>query len=291
MPRKKGTPRLDFERTLALIKDGKIQTRQIGRAPLWVVTASYPRRGIKIGSILTPNVTRQIFCVLDNLEDLLDQQVHIIKDSYSLGEAPELDDVFETLVRIIHQLGPQNRLDQKTSQRIATELSHLAIKIERRSSTRKRIHDSISRVIQAVIRGLTKRTIRGKVGTAIESVLNRMDQIGGIIPLIELRRSAALREIIRQEKRLWQIAYTLKTRRDSVKARNIKAALLRDLANIQTPDVQSYRLKVQNAKRTVRLTILALEKGRLELAQKYLDHAIKILGYLPSDLSPLVSRI
>ena len=290
MARTKGTPKLDFRKTVELIESGKIQTRRIGRAPLWVVTASYPRFGIRIGSILTPNVARQIFCVLDNLEDLLDQQVHIIEDSYSLGEAPELDDVYRTLVRLTH-LGPQNRLDRTMSAKIASELSQLAIRIERRSESRQKIHQSISRVIQAVIKGLTTRTIRGKVRDAVEAVLKRFDDIGGIIPLIDLKRSAALREIIRQERRLWQIAYTLKTRRDTIGSRNIRAALKRDLRGINIPDVQSYRLKVQNAKRTVQLAINALLQNRNDLAQRYLDHAIHMLGYSPQNLSPLIHRI
>jgi hypothetical protein len=290
LARKKGTPKLGFRETLELIEAGKIQTRQIGRAPLWIVTASYPRMGIRIGSILTPNVSRKIFCVLDNLEDLLKQQKHILEDSYSRGEAPELDDVFETLVRLTH-LGPQNRLNPKMSAKIATELSQLNIKIEKKSAQRQKIHEGISRVIQSVIKGLKKRTIRGKVSTAIEIVLNRMDQISGIIPLIELRRSAALREIIRQERHLWQLASTLKSRRNSISARNLQQALRRDLANIQAPDVQSYRLNVQNAKRTVHLAIIALRKNKPKLAQKYLDHAINILGYSPQDLSPHIARI
>ena len=290
MARKKGTPKLDLRETVALIESGKIQTRQIGRAPLWVITASYPRLGIRIGSILTPNVSRKIFCVLDNLEDLLDQQEHIIEDSYSLGEAPELDDVYKTLVRLAH-LGPQNRLDRATSAKVATELSHLAIRIEKKSEPRQKIHQSISRVIQAVIKGLTTRTIRGKVGFALEGVLKRFDDIGGIIPLIDLKRSAALREIIRQERRHWQIAYTLKTRRDTIQARNIRAALRRDMANIKIPDVQAYRLKVQNAKRTVQLAINVIKQNKPKLAQKYLDHAIHMLGYSPQDLSPLITRI
>ena len=289
MTRKKGTPKLDFRQTLDLIKQGQIQNRQIGRAPLWIVTASYPRMGIRIGSILVPNVSRNIFCVLNTLDDLLQQQKDILEDSYALGEAPELDDVFETLVHLSH-LGPQNHLDLATSQRVARELSKLAIKIERHSSVRKKIHENISRIIQSVIRGLTTRTIRGKVGTAIETVLDRMSQIDTIIPLVEFRRSAALREIIRHEKMLWKIAYELKTRSRTTRARNIKAALKRDCVSIKVPDVQSYRLKVQNAKRTVGLALIALGNNKPDLAQQYLEHAVRILGYSPEDLSPLVIR-
>lgn len=290
MARKKGTPKLDFLETRNLIKTGKIQTRQIGHTPLWVVDVSYPRRGIKRGSILTPNVARQIFCVLDNLEDLLDQQKHIIDDSYSRNEAPELDEVYKTFVSLTH-LGPQNRLDRKMSAKIATELSGLAIKIEKQSPQRKIIHQKISNCIKAVIHGLTTRTIRGKVRDAIEAVLKRFDEIGGIIPLIDLKRSAALREIIRQERALWSIAYTLKTRRDTIGAKNIRNALKHVLADIKVPDVQDYRKKTQNAKRLVQLAINAIAKGKPALAQKYLDHAINTLGYSPSDLSPHITRV
>lgn len=286
LARKKGTPKLELQKILELIDAGKILTRRLGKAPLWVVTASYPRMGVGIGKILVPDVSRKIFYVLDGIDKLLEQQQEILQDTYALGEVPEMTDVFETLVRLTH-LGPQNRLDLPTSQKVAAEFSKLAIRIERHSESREKIHESISRIIQAIIRGLTTRTIRGKVSTAIEIVVARMSQVETIIPLIELRRSAALQEIIRQERALWKIAYELKTRVKTLGAKNITAALRRDLETIRVPDVQPYRRKVQNAKRTMVLARTALAQHRYQLAQKYLEHAIRILGYSPEDLSPL----
>ncbi len=290
MARKRGTPPLDFEKTLGLIKSGNIQTSQIGRASLWVVTGSYPRMGIGIGKILTPNVSRKIFCVLDSLEDLLKQQKQIIDDGYSRDEAPELEDVYQTLVSLTH-LGPQKRLDHNTKLRISTSLSFLNLRIKRNSAPRKKIHEAISRVIKSVISDLTTRTISGKVNNALTALLDRMAQIDFIIPFIDLKRSSALREIIRQERDLWKIAYTLKTRRDSLQARNIRAALKRDLKEMRVPEVQDYRKNTQKAKRIVQLAINAIARNEPRLAENYLDHAINTLGYSPKDLSPHKIRI
>src|SRR3990167_1485230 len=117
---------LDYETTLAMIESGKIATQQIGKAPLWVVTKSYPRLGLAIGTILFPNVTGAFFVRSPEMDSLLSQHGHIM-DGYEKGEVPELDQVFQTLVKIGQLIGFQARMNQDVRTRVTSELSFTLI--------------------------------------------------------------------------------------------------------------------------------------------------------------------
>lgn len=280
-------PSLDYETTLAAIKSGKIATRQIGNAPLWVVTGSFSRLGIRKGTILFPNVTAAHFIRSSELYSLLSQHGHIM-DGYGQGEIPKLAQIFETLVKIGQVLGFQGRLSPEVRKRVISELSYALIKMRGTTGGKGEARQMMYQAVADCIHGLSTGRISGKVEQAIGFITGRLEQIGTkIAPLIDRRRIAALYEIAQQERNLWRIAYTLRTRRRTLSQRNITDALKRDLDELALSDVLPFRRQVITGRTLVNSALAALKANNPNYAGYLLDRAINHLGFVSENLRPI----
>lgn len=274
-------PSLDYETTLAAIKSGTIATRQIGSAPLWVATGSYPRLGIRKGTILFPNVTAAHFIRSSELYSLLSQHGHIM-DGYGQGEIPKLAQIFETLVKIGQVLGFQGRLSPEVRKRVISELSYALIKMRGTTGGKGEARQMMYQAVADCIHGLSTGRISGKVEQAIRFITHRLEQIGTkIAPLIDRRRVAALYEIAQQERQLWRIAFKLHSRRKTLHVDHITAAIERDIREARNPDVLPFRRMVLNAKTIVRSAIAAIKANNNGYAGHLLSKAIIHLGFEP----------
>jgi len=275
---------LEYSATLGRIKSGKIKTSQIGNSPLWIVAQSY--LGLKRGQILVPNVTGGYFFVLKEMHSLLRQQGYIV-DGYESNEIPRCGSVFEALVSISQELGMQGKLTDNNRRHLAAKLDDAAFQIRGSAGGKAEAKEELLQAIEDCIQKVIGFKIRDRVENAIRFLVGRMEQIGtGIGPLIERRRSAAFYYIAQEERQLWRIAHTLRTRMETTNKENVAAALARDLESMRIPKAQPFRQQVMSARTLTRNTIAAIEASNPSYASRLLFCAIDHLGFEPKTLKP-----
>jgi len=274
----------EYTLTLDRIKSGKIKTSQIGNAPLWISTQSC--RGLKLGQIFVPNVNGGYFFVLEEMYSLLRQQGYVI-DGYEKNEIPRCGSVFEALVGISQELGMQGKLTKHNRRLLASRLSNAAHQIKGGAGGKAEAKEELLQAIEDCIQKVIGNIIRDRVENAIRFLVGRMEQIGTSIgPLIERRRSAALFYIAQEERQLWRIAYTLRTRMNSTQKKNVAAALTRDLESMRIPEAQPFRQQVMSARTLTRNATASIKVGNPTYASRLLFCAIEHLGIEPISLKP-----
>lgn len=289
MAKKAGQPKLVWDDVYARIKKGKIKTEQPGRSAIWVVTEPYHPLKIERWTILVPNVTSGVVMSLSELKPLIRQQDHILNDGYSRGELPELRDIFQTLLYLVHVYGTMARLSPKIRKKIATELRSLIARIEETPVVKKATRLSILEALLRVAKEVEKGAIRGAVANAIEAVFDRLNQLGVIMPAIDHRRKDAFEALCQLERELWLFAYKISTVRKVFRERNARSGLLNYVREAELPIFQPYRLHVTNAKRILCLAIGALDNKHWDTAEKLINLAIQRLGFSSIDLVPVKS--
>jgi len=274
---------LTYKATLAKIESGQIDNSQIGNAPLWIIGR---HRGLRRGQILVPNVTDGIFYVLKDMFVLLRQQGHII-DGYEKNEIPQCGSIFEVLVNLSQNPGLQDKLTSHNRLVIALKLSDAASKIRGSAGGKAEAKEELLQAIEDCIQKVNSNKIRDRVENAIRFLIGRMEQIGTSIgPLIERRRSAAFYYIAQEERQLWRIAHTLRTRINTTEKKNIATALERDLESMRIPKAQPFRQQVMSARTLTRSAIASIKVDNPTYASRLLFCAIDHLGFEPKTLKP-----